>query len=64
MAPKKEKGGAASTNSKAWEPSLIAAHFNQVSRGAQVPPVPAAPTQSAPPAPRQAPGLPDATLPL
>nr|KAF6414458.1 sperm associated antigen 17 [Molossus molossus] len=29
MAPKKEKGGAASTNSKAWEPSLIAAHFNQ-----------------------------------
>lgn len=31
MAPKKEKGGLASTNSKAWEPSLIAAHFNQVS---------------------------------
>uniref|UniRef100_G1NTX6 Sperm associated antigen 17 n=1 Tax=Myotis lucifugus TaxID=59463 RepID=G1NTX6_MYOLU len=29
MAPKKEKGGQASTNSKAWEPSLIAAHFNQ-----------------------------------
>ncbi|XP_066124209.1 sperm-associated antigen 17 [Saccopteryx bilineata] len=29
MAPKKEKGGTASTNSKTWEPSLIAAHFNQ-----------------------------------
>ncbi|XP_004689538.1 PREDICTED: sperm-associated antigen 17 [Condylura cristata] len=29
MAPKKEKGGAANTTAKAWEPSLIAAHFNQ-----------------------------------
>ncbi|XP_054421065.1 sperm-associated antigen 17 [Pteronotus mesoamericanus] len=29
MAPKKEKGGATSTNSKPWEPSLIAAPFNQ-----------------------------------
>ncbi|XP_004420659.1 PREDICTED: sperm-associated antigen 17 [Ceratotherium simum simum] len=29
MAPKKDKGWTASTNSKTWEPSLIAAHFNQ-----------------------------------
>uniref|UniRef100_A0A8B7TIX7 Sperm-associated antigen 17 n=1 Tax=Castor canadensis TaxID=51338 RepID=A0A8B7TIX7_CASCN len=29
MAPKKEKGGAVNTSSKIWEPSLIAAHFNQ-----------------------------------
>ncbi|XP_045059666.2 sperm-associated antigen 17 isoform X2 [Desmodus rotundus] len=29
MAPKKEKGGSTSTNSKPWEPSLIAAPFNQ-----------------------------------
>ncbi|XP_019511375.1 PREDICTED: sperm-associated antigen 17 isoform X1 [Hipposideros armiger] len=29
MAPKKEKGGTPSTSSKIWEPSLIAAHFNQ-----------------------------------
>ncbi|XP_036090922.1 sperm-associated antigen 17 [Rousettus aegyptiacus] len=29
MAPKKEKGGTAGTSSKIWEPSLIAAHFNQ-----------------------------------
>lgn len=29
MAPKKEKSGSASANSKIWEPSLIAAHFNQ-----------------------------------
>ncbi|XP_073090583.1 sperm-associated antigen 17 isoform X4 [Manis javanica] len=29
MAPKKEKGGTASTASKLWEPSLIAAQFNQ-----------------------------------
>uniref|UniRef100_A0A8D0RHA5 Sperm associated antigen 17 n=1 Tax=Sus scrofa TaxID=9823 RepID=A0A8D0RHA5_PIG len=29
MAPKKEKGGTATTGSKTWEPSLIAAQFNQ-----------------------------------
>ncbi|XP_060257705.1 sperm-associated antigen 17 isoform X3 [Ovis aries] len=29
MAPKKEKGGTATTGSKIWEPSLIAAQFNQ-----------------------------------
>ncbi|XP_007948450.1 sperm-associated antigen 17 [Orycteropus afer afer] len=29
MAPKREKGGAVSNSSKIWEPSLIAAHFNQ-----------------------------------
>ncbi|XP_074174734.1 sperm-associated antigen 17 [Rhinolophus sinicus] len=29
MAPKKEKGGTANTSSKIWEPSLIAALFNQ-----------------------------------
>ncbi|KAM5256062.1 sperm-associated antigen 17 [Ctenodactylus gundi] len=29
MAPKKEKGGAVSSSSKIWEPSLMAAHFNQ-----------------------------------
>ncbi|XP_046941193.1 sperm-associated antigen 17 [Lynx rufus] len=29
MAPKKEKGGTPSTSAKIWEPSLIAAHFNQ-----------------------------------
>ncbi|XP_054547742.1 sperm-associated antigen 17 isoform X2 [Talpa occidentalis] len=29
MAPKKEKGGTANATIKAWEPSLIAAHFNQ-----------------------------------
>lgn len=31
MAPKKEKGGTESNSSKLWEPSLIGAHFNQVS---------------------------------
>lgn len=31
MAPKKEKGGTVSNSSKLWEPSLIGAHFNQVS---------------------------------
>lgn len=30
MAPKKEKGGTTTTSSKIWEPSLIAAQFNQV----------------------------------
>ncbi|XP_017902002.1 PREDICTED: sperm-associated antigen 17 [Capra hircus] len=29
MAPKKEKGGTTTTGSKIWEPSLIAAQFNQ-----------------------------------
>ncbi|XP_062049494.1 sperm-associated antigen 17 [Lepus europaeus] len=29
MAPKKDKGGTVSTSSKIWEPSLIAAQFNQ-----------------------------------
>ncbi|XP_016780307.3 sperm-associated antigen 17 isoform X3 [Pan troglodytes] len=29
MAPKKEKGGTVNTSSKIWEPSLIAAQFNQ-----------------------------------
>nr|XP_007975591.2 sperm-associated antigen 17 isoform X3 [Chlorocebus sabaeus] len=29
MAPKKEKGGTVNTGSKIWEPSLIAAQFNQ-----------------------------------
>ncbi|KAF4021435.1 hypothetical protein G4228_013301 [Cervus hanglu yarkandensis] len=29
MAPKKEKGGTTTTSSKIWEPSLIAAQFNQ-----------------------------------
>ncbi|XP_060057789.1 sperm-associated antigen 17 isoform X2 [Erinaceus europaeus] len=29
MAPKKEKGGTTNTNSKLWEPALIATHFNQ-----------------------------------
>lgn len=33
MAPKKEKGGTATTGSKTWEPSLIAAQFNQVCQG-------------------------------
>lgn len=36
MAPKKEKGGTASNSSKIWEPSLVAAHFNQVSPGPRV----------------------------
>lgn len=46
MAPKKEKGGPASTNSKAWEPSLIAAHFNQVSESRSSPPPPDPPFQT------------------
>nr|XP_009000224.3 sperm-associated antigen 17 isoform X2 [Callithrix jacchus] len=29
MAPKKEKGGTVNTSSKIWEPSLVAAQFNQ-----------------------------------
>lgn len=32
MAPKKEKNLVANSSSKIWEPSLIAAHFNQVSQ--------------------------------
>lgn len=39
MAPKKEKG-TGSANSKIWEPSLIAAHLNQVSLPSQVSPSP------------------------
>lgn len=39
MAPKKEKG-TGSANSKIWEPSLIAAHLNQVSLPYQVSPSP------------------------
>lgn len=36
MAPKKEKP-TGSANYKIWEPSLIAAHLNQVSPASQVP---------------------------
>lgn len=41
MAPKKEKP-TGSANYKIWEPSLIAAHLNQVSPSSQVPLVPGA----------------------
>lgn len=48
MAPKKEKGGTASNSSKIWEPSLVAAPFNQVSPGPVSAPCPG------PPGPAQA----------
>lgn len=67
MAPKKEKGGTVSNSSKIWEPSLIGAHFNQVSSEPRKSfPTPAVPElrQSLQTALPGAPSLPDAPSPL
>lgn len=64
MAPKKEKGGTAGTSSKIWEPSLIAAHFNQVSPESRKSPLfPAVPEPGRTPqaTPPGSSSLPDAT---